>query len=298
LIRRARNILTAAGSVAILAGGMALAGATAASAAVPLPSCATGVRCTNNGQGPSAGVAGYYGADDNHTHYRYVQTIVTATPQLVNLNGNYSLNHEGAVGVSLCDPTTGKAAQMSLGYTVANGYELRWGVGSFGPSNSFASDPCVMTGFLHPFPFKHGIFTGINAGDQILLAVYYDPSGHFFHQISFGACDITQGVCRQVWSGTVLSQSFTEFGIGAFSAGNFIEAGAINPLDTFSSSDVTCYSCAGQVAISTVQPVNPFGAGGLYEAQFVNVGSQVQMSPLDSLSGSTFHMWSGSTGPV
>ena len=302
MIRRARYLVAAAGSAAILAGVMTLAGATAAMAQAPAPSCANGVRCTNNGQAPSQGVAGYYGADDFHTHYRYVQTIVTATPQLVNLNGNYSANHQGAVGVELCDPTTGKAAQMSLGFTKTlvgtPQYVLRWGVGSFGPSNSFTSDPCIQTGFVHAFPFKSGVFTGINPGDQILLAIFYSNSGYHHHQISFGACDITQGICRPVWSGSVWSLNLTEFGIGAFSAHNNVQGGAINEFETFSSNAVTCYSCPGPVAITTVQPVNPFNAGGLYEAQFVNASSQVQMSPLDSLTPTSFSMWNGSTGPV
>ena len=56
-----------------------------------------------------------------------------------------------------------------------------------------------------------------------------------------------------------------------------------NEFETFSSDDVTCYSCGGPVAISTVAPVNSFGAGGLYEAQFSNSSSQVVLSPKDSL---------------
>ena len=305
MIRRARYLVAAAGSAAILAGVMTLAGATAAMAQAPLPSCANGVRCTNNSGNVytntfSHGLAGYYGADDLGTHYRYVQTIVTATPGLKNLNGfgPADPNREGGVGVSLCDVSSGKAAQVSLQYTVANGYELKWAVGSFGPSGSFAKDPCIQTGFLHP-QFFHGFGTikGVNPGDKILLAIYYStPNGPLFHQFSFGAIDITQGIVRQAWSGGKFNLSLTEFGIGAFSAHNFIQGGAINPLDTFAANAVTCYSCPGAVPITSVQPVNPFLAGGLYEAQFTNTSGQVQMSPLDSLTPTSFNMWSGSTG--
>ena len=190
MIRRARYILAAAGSAAILAGGMALAGAGAASANT-VPNClSTGANCTS---GPF-GVAGYYGADDNHTHYRFVQTVTVATPQLVNLNGTG--DNMGAVGVSLCDPNSGRAAQISLGFNGVN-YEVAFTVGRYFTD---AAEPCVQAAFAHINPFKSGTllnFPGVGAGDKIYLAIYYTPGGTHFHQISFGACDITQGVCRQ-----------------------------------------------------------------------------------------------------
>ena len=120
MIRKARNILATAGSVAILAGGMALAGAGAASAQT-LPSCASGVNCASN----LAGQAGYNGADDNHTHYRYVQTETTAAPQLVNLVGAAG----GSTGVTLCVENTGAVAQLSLGATAPGTYVLANTVG-------------------------------------------------------------------------------------------------------------------------------------------------------------------------
>ena len=300
-------MLAAAGTVAILAGSMALAGSASAA---PLPSCATGVRCTNNSGDVfthtfSHGVAGYYGADDNHTRYRFVQTIVTASPSLINLNGfaGKTPTHEGGVGVTLCDPNTGQAAQVSLGYN-GTAYVLRWTVGYFFPgntntNNSFAVDPCVQVGFAFPQNFhSFGTIAGITQGDQIYMGIYYDPSGTFFHQISFGVCDITLGVCRQAWSGTRFQANFSEFGIGAFSGHNFIQGGANNLVGSFTSNDVTCYSCSKSVPITSVQPVNPFGVGGLYEAQFVNTSSQVQLSPNDSLTPTSFKMWSGSTGGI
>jgi hypothetical protein len=289
LIRRARYILAAAGSAAILAGGMALASAGAASAAT-LPSCAGGTNCTS---GPF-GVAGYYGADDNHTHYRFVQTVTVATPQLVNLNGTG--DNEGAVGASLCDPNTGQVAQVSLGFNGV-GYQIAYDVGRYFTD---AAEPCVQASFAHINPFKSGTlldFPGVNAGDKIYLAIYYTPGGHHFHQISFGACDITQGVCRQAYSNSRYALNFWEFGIGAFSQRQFLTAPALNLLDNFSSNNVTCYSCAGAVPITSVAPVNPFAIGGLYEAQYVNGSSQVTMSPNDSLSSATdtFNVYNGST---
>jgi hypothetical protein len=292
LIRRARYILAAAGSAAILAGGMALAGAGAASANT-VPAClTTGANCTSS----AYGTAGYYGADDNHTHYRFVQTVTVATPQLVNLNGTG--DNEGAVGVSLCDPNTGQAAMLSLGFNGVN-YQVAYDVGRYFTDTA---EPCVQNIFKFINPFKSGhllTFPGVNPGDKMYLAIYYTPGGHHFHQISFGACDITQSVCRQAYSNSRVSLEFWEFGIGAFSQRQFLTAPALNGLDNFSSNNVTCYSCAGAVPITAVGPVNPFNIGGLYEAQFVNGSSQVTMSPNDTLNYATdaFNVYNGSTSP-
>lgn len=291
MIRRARNILAAAGTAAILAGGIALAGAGAASAQT-LPSCAGGVNCTSS----AYGTGGYYGADDNHTHYRFVQTVTVATPQLVNLNGTG--DNEGAVGVGLCDPNTGQAAQISLGYN-GTGYQVAYTVGRYFTDTA---DPCVQNVFAHINPFKSGTLLdipGVSQGDKIYLAVYYTPGGRHEHQISFGACDITSGVCRQAYSNSRYSLNFWEFGIGAFSNDQFLTAPALNLLDSFSSNQVTCYICSHSVPITSVSPVNAFNIGGLYEAQFTNVSSQVTLSPNDSLSLATddFTLYNGSTSP-
>ncbi len=300
MIRSARNILAAAGSVAVLAGGMALAGAGSASAA-PLPSCATGVRCTTDTATPGSitepgGVAGYYGADDNHTHYRFVQTTVTATPQLVDLNGPLSSElYPASVGDELCDPNTGEIAQISLG-NIAGVYEVAWEVHHYNPA---VSDPCTQTAFeFDTTIFKSGNLlqhVGISAGDKVYLAIYYTPSGNHKHQLSFGACDETTGICRQAYTTSKYQLEFWEFGIGAFVPINVLTGGAVNKFDTFSGDIVTCYSCTTQTPISAVQPVNSFGAGGLYEAQFANSSSQVVLSPNDSLAGDTFNIFNGST---
>ena len=52
------------------------------------------------------------------------------------------------------------------------------------------------------------------------------------------------------------------------------------------------------LVLSAGTAVNSFGAGGLYEAQFLNNSSQVQMSPEDSLTPVSFSEWNGSTGAV
>ena len=294
MIRRARYILAAAGTVAVLAGGMALAGAGTASAAT-FPSCATGVRCSSN----SAGSAGYYGADDNHTHYRYVQTVTTAAPQLVNLNGEARnagqlSNYQGSVGVELCDPNIGFAAQISLGSTTT-GYQVRYRVGFF---TTPQADPCIQNGFVN-FAFSQGTPLGLNTistNDQIALAIWYAPAGPFFHHISFSVCDITSQVCRQAYTSGPFNLNFWEFGIGAIANHVHLTGGAINPVVAMTDNEVTCYSCSHAVPISEVTPVNPFGIGGLWESQFVNLSSQVQLSPNDSLaSNGNFKLWSGST---
>jgi hypothetical protein len=275
LIRRARYILAAAGTTAILAGGMTLAGAGAASAAT-LPSCASGVNCNSN----FAGAAGYNGADDNHTHFRYVQTETTAAPQLVNLNGVGG----GSTGVSLCDENSGSVAQLSLGAVAPGDYELAYTVGHY-PLG--AADPCIQNAGGYINIFKEGSllqFTGIGTGDPIFLSIAYNQGRH--PSIKFSACDIKESVCRSA-TRHVSSKSFTEFGIGAFTDEHGLTSPPNNPLAAFTLNQVACYSCSATVPITSVAPVNPFNIGGLYESQLVNISGNAVMSPLDSLAVST-----------
>ena len=287
MIRKARNILATAGSVAILAGGMALAGAGAASAAT-LPSCAGGVNCASN----FTGAAGYNGADDNHTHYRYVQTETTAAAQLVNLDGNLG----GSTGVTLCDENTGSVAQLSLGAIAPGVYRLAYTVGHFPLGNA---EPCVQNagGFINIFRTGTLLqFTGISTGDKIFLSIAYNRGPH--PTIKFSAADITTSVFRSA-TVHVFAKSFTEFGIGAKTDNPHLTAPPNNPLAAFLINQVACYSCAHQVNITTVSPVNPFNIGGLYESQLINGSFQPTMSPLDSLAVSTdaFGVQNGSTSP-
>jgi hypothetical protein len=295
----------------LLLGGGAIAAGTAQAAS--LPSCSTGYHCANVSPGSTgSGEAGYYGADDNHTHYRYVQTVVVANAHLANLNGNQG----GAVGVELCDPNTGNAAQVGLWWNHANStYEVSYATPSNGALAANA-DPCVESGFILTSIGSAPVLAGgssssqgqehIAQGDTILLALFYVPwprSPHY-GQVSVGVMDLTAGWARQAYvslpSVTADQAQFWEFGIGAVdNNGVNLTAPAGNPLETFDGSEVTCYSCRGPVPISDVQavPVDGFTAGGLYEAQFVNGNSQVQMSASDSLAaGSTaFTLYEGST---
>ncbi len=291
-------MLAAAGSVAFLVGSMGLTGSASAA---ELPSCATGYHCpalsaTAAGQiYENGGVAGYYGADDNHTHYRFVQTTVTANAGLVDLNGPVSSElYPATVGDDLCDPNDGITAQISLGYWDGE-YQVGYYVGDGNP----ADDPCVQDNFVnHTINiFRVGTLlglTGINQGDKIYLGIYYTPSGTHEHQLSFGACDETTGVCRQAYTTSRFQLEFWEFGIGTFAPLSVLTGGAVNEFETFANDDVTCYSCAHPVAISTVAPVGNLG-GGLYEAQFTNSSSQVVLSPNDTLSGASFNEYNGST---
>ena len=182
MIRKASTMLAAAGSVAFLVGSMGLTGAASAAT---LPSCATGYHCTNpNPTAPggifqNGGVAGYYGADDNHTHFRFVQTTVTATPQLIDLNGPLSSElYPATVGDELCDPNDGVTAQISLGYWDGK-YQVGYYVGHGAP----AADPCIQDNFVNGSinVFKVGTLlglNGINAGDKVYLAHLLHPGRH------------------------------------------------------------------------------------------------------------------------
>jgi len=318
LIRRARHLLAAAGSVAILAGGMALAGAGASSANT-LPACKASpqVNCNTNVAVPglggifqNGGVAGYYGADDAHTQYRWVQTVVNATPQLVDLNGPLSSEiYPATTGVELCDPNSGVALKLSLGF-VGGAYRIAYIIGkfpTFGPKAQ--PDPCIQSNFQTSGSiFRFGtlitpLFT-INANDQVFLSISYSQGSHHTRpSVQFTACDQQAadngqaGACRQA-TRSVRSLSLYEFGIGTFTPLSVLTAGANFQFQHFSSSYVACYSCAAPVHVAQVQSVGPFGTGGLWEAQFANSGSQVTMSPNDTLgkpTGGSFSLFNGST---
>jgi hypothetical protein len=310
LIRRARHLLAAAGTVALLAGGMAMAGA-GASSALTVPVCktfpGTTVNCFTSVGTPGigtifqgGGVGGYYGADDGHTQFRYVQSVVTATPELVDLNGPAANIFPATTGVELCDPNNGVAIKLSLGFLDTTGtYRVAYQIGQF--PVGVTMDPCIQTNFHTSGSIFHfGTLLGafpITAGDQVFLSISYQSGAHHSHSVLFTACDSNNLACRQA-SHSVRSLSLYEFGIGTFTPANVLTGGAINFFQHFSSSYIACYSCAGPVHISQVQSVGPFGAGGLWEAQFANSSSQVTMSPNDTLgqpTGGSFSMYNGST---
>lgn len=285
---------------------LAAAGVTWGAFTAPAMASQASIGVTTN----TAGASGYYGADDGHTHYRFVQTHVQAEPTLNNLNGSNSSTNPGAVGVELCDPNSGFAAQTGL--IDNNGtYEVLWAYGNLHTN----LDPCVQSGLVQPTvslancPLGSsntigGVTCGafnlgtIASGDHVYLGVYYSPGGKFFHRLSFGDCVQETGICRQSWSNLTTAQYFWEFGIGALTQSTTLTAPALNQLETFSSNDVTCYSCKSQVPIGEVQTVS--GIGGLTEANFINSSSQVVMSPNGSLApypskADTFTLSEGST---
>lgn len=279
---------TAALAASII-GGLALAAAPAHAAS--LPSCANSINCTNN---TASGEAGYYGSDDNHTHYRFTETTITASASLRDLNGSTSAaNTEGAVGTELCDPNTGYVAQIGLFWDVTtSSYQVAYSNGTF--SSLTAKDPCIDDGFqnasIESAATLLGNFT-ISQGDKVYVGVYYSPGRH--HYLEFGACDITQDVCRQAQVTGVPSVAFWEFGTGALTNNSTLTAPAANLLGAFTNDEVTIYSGKAPIPVSDVTGYN--GLGGLTEAQFDNASSQVVMSPDDSLSGSTFSLFEGST---
>ena len=233
-------------AVGLVAGGTGAAFAPAASA-ISLPSCST----VDPGTAPNfvnsqhcwynltTGNAGYLGADDNHTHYRYVTTDLFNTPQLVDLNGT---SKQGVVGDELCDPNNhaygagGWAAEIGLfgnGGTAGHSKNTVFYAAGFWASG--APDPCVNNAPLVPVPdattncppgghgsvigfsgsTSHPVFCGsfsdetadpdglIGVGDHLQnLAVYYDWNTHDsnYHRVSFGYCDTTTGICGQAYS--------------------------------------------------------------------------------------------------
>ena len=276
-----------------------IAAAAIGIAGTPLAAHAAVIPTINVTVGSSAGgVSGYYGADDGHTHWRYVQTTVTASPTLENLNG-VSSTTLGAVGATLCNENTGQDAQIGL-YDNGGVYGVAYDAGTVSTNYD---DPCIDAGLINPnitsAPQLLGNLTGgISAGDKILVSIYYDPasSGGGHHALQFSATDLTK--VNEHRSATLYPHaiSFTEYGIGVVSDASTVTAALNNNLESFASSDVNFYSSA-KPAFPISQGKAYYGYGGLSLVQYVNSSDQPEISPNGSLSGAAFTVFEGSTTP-
>ena len=290
MIRKISALAGAAvAATALSVGGMAVANA----ATVPLINVTVG-----SSQG---GVAGYYGADDGHTHFRYTQVLVTATPTLNNLNGTGT--SLGAVGTELCDENAdggdGYAAQIGLYWNPGTGkYGIAYAWGDFA-ANTF-DDACIDAGLINPNIASAAQLLGnitIHAGDKILVAVYYNPSGHGHHELQFSATDETQTNEHRSATESIPTQSFTEFGDGVVSDAATVTAALNNNLETFGDAVFTCYSCAKALPIAQDDKYYSMGDGGLSQVQYVNISDQPEISPNSSLVSNAFTVFEGSTTP-
>jgi len=311
--KRVRATIAAAAIAALGIGGAAFA-ANANAGTIPLINIMQG---TPGGGNSVSGVSGYYGADDAHTHYRYVETIVTASASLNNLNG-FATSAIGAAGTELCDENTGHAAQIGL-YNAGGKYGVAWAYGTLGANVSggwgIFDDACTEAGLLAPLTatgpipttgvtggvLLNSIASPIHTGDQILLTIYYNPRGHFgFHSLQFGVTDLSQVNEHRSHTLTIPAESFTEFGIGILSNASAITAPANNLVDTFTNDKVNFYSSTVNAYPITSQKAF-YGYGGLSQVEYINNSSQVLISPNSTLVGSpstaSFSVSEGSTTP-
>jgi hypothetical protein len=278
---------------------LALAGAVAAALAIGCASVAhaAAIPLINVSVGSSAGgVSGYYGADDGHTNWRYVQTTVTASPTLENLNG-VSSSSLGAVGVTLCNENTGVSAQIGL-YDNGGHFGVAYDEGTL--PTSF-DDPCIDAGLINPSILSapqllSSLAGGIHAGDRILVSIYYDPAGRSHHELQFSATDLSRANEHRSATETISAAAFTEYGIGVVSDAATVTAATNNNLETFSASDVNFYSST-KPAFPISQEKSFYGYAGLSQVQYVNVSDQPEISPVSSLSGANFTVFEGSTTP-
>ena len=278
--------LAAAAAAALAIGGASVAHA----AAIPLINVSVG--------SSAGGVSGYYGADDGHTNWRYVQTIVTASPTLKNLNG-VSSSSLGAVGVTLCNENTGTSAQIGL-YDNGGHFGVAYDEGTL--PTSF-DDPCIDAGLINPAitsapQLLSSLGGGIHSGDKILVSIYYNPAstGHGRHELQFSATDLSRVNEHRSATLSIHSTFFTEYGIGVVSDAATVTAATNNNLESFTSSDVNFYSSA-KPAFPISQEKAFYGYAGLSQVQYVNVSDQPEISPVSSLSGASFTVFEGSTTP-
>jgi hypothetical protein len=285
---------TAIAVTVLLFGGGALGLSAAAASASGIP--------VVNVQG--SGEAGYFAANDLHTHYRYVQAIVTAQPTLNDLNGAFNAalpvspsNQPGAVGVELCNPDDGYGAQVGL-WDDGGVYTVSYDDGAF--VHPGAGDKCIDSGFVDPTAITVNKLllngTVIQPGDKILLSVYYNPARRVHGpRTQFTACDLSQfDACSQQHGNLRGTEELTSFGIGAVTQQTNLTAPALNNLMQYTSAEVNFYSSARPPYPIADQKAY-YGIGGLAEVQFENSSTQVVMSPNGSLSGSTFTLYEGST---
>jgi len=286
MIRRIALAAAAAAALAIGGGGMAVANA----ATIPVINVTVG--------SSAGGVAGYYGADDGHTNWRFVQTTVTASPTLENLNG-VSSSTLGAVGDTLCNENNGDDTQIGL-YDDGGVYGVAYDAGVVSTSYD---DPCIDAGLINPSitsaPQLLGHLTGgISAGDKILVSIYYDPtsSGHGMHELQFCATDLTKVNEHRCATLSIHAVDFTEYGIGVVSDAATVTAALNNNLETFTGSVVNFYSSTKPAEAISAEKAY-YGYGGLSQVQYVNSSDQPEIGPDSSLSGENFTVFEGSTTP-
>jgi hypothetical protein len=289
---RISKIAVSLGAAALVAGAAGFAAASGADAAtVPLINVTVG--------SSAGGVAGYYGADDGHTHWRYVQAVVTASATLENLNGVASTSL-GAVGVTLGNENTGQDAQIGL-YDNGGKFGVAY---DYGTVSTTYDDPVIEAGLINPdilaAPQLLGNLTGgISVGDRILVSIYYDPTAAGRggrHVLQFSATDLSK--VNEHRSATLSERaiSFTEYGIGVVSDASTVTAALNNNLETFTGADVNFYSSSKPAeALSATSAY--YGYGGLSQVQYVNTSAQPEIGPDSSLSGASFTVYEGSTTP-
>lgn len=265
---------------ALLAAVAAAAAGTAFAAATPAHADPAGVPVVQN----AAGEAGYFANDNGQTRFRDVRAQVNVTNQIKNLNG--AVNNLGGVGVELCDPNSGYAAQLGVQWN-GTGFVVQYGHGLLGNM----ADPCIQSGLVsNPTPLSP-LAIHPATGDHLQFEIYYSPTGKH-HTITFNVCDTTQDVCRQAQI-HVSAKNFYEAGIGVVSnSGVILTAPALNPLVSFT-------NCAFNYYSSTKNWNSIFVPAHwkLDRSDWVNSSSQVIMSSNGSLDpgGHAFTMSNGST---
>lgn len=264
----------AGAAAAVLASGL---GVVASGAAKADPA---GVGVVQN----PAGEAGYYANDNGQTRFRDVRAQLNVTNQIKNLNG--SGTNLGGVGVELCDPNSGYAAQLGVQWN-GTAFVVQYGHGNLGDM----ADPCIQSGLVSsPTPLSP-LAIHPATGDHLQFEIFYQPAGRH-HFIVFNVCDTTQDVCRQAQI-RVSAKNFYEAGIGVVSnSGVQLTAPALNSL-------VSLTNCAFNYYSSTrnFNSIYVRGHWPLKRSDWVNGSAQVIMSSNGSLDGGGhgFAMFNGST---
>jgi hypothetical protein len=261
---RALITAAAAGATFITLG---LAAAPAGAAVHYRPFSISGTTNDTNGE------AGYFVNDASGWRIRDAHGSVTVTAGMKDLNGTAT----GAVGAELCDPDNGFAGQLGLIWnSVAGAFQARYADGYL-PGSLNSHDPCIDNGLVTNPLFAPKLLTGltIDIGDVLTFDVYYNTT---YHVLQFTATDVTQDISRQA-SAYVGWVPFYEAGLGVLS-GNLpaLTPPASDPVAAFTGCNFTNYGApTGSHSV--------LGGWDTRQAQTINGGSQVILSPDTSLNG-------------
>jgi hypothetical protein len=184
-----RKIAYLLGSVVAVL-GLALGGASAASASTAAPAVHAGTPAAVTPAGTTDGEAGYEVTGLGQIYRQGAETF-TVTSAMAALGSTANLTTpEGAIGLGGCNTGTGQAAEVGVLNLKSGGFSVADAVGGL-PANG--ADPCRDNGILTDGSIVHPLLTNIPAGENLTIEwVEYAKGTGFYVSLNSGP-DINTG---------------------------------------------------------------------------------------------------------